>query len=122
MPATIIIVVILVVICVFSVMSYMKKLKNGCCGGGGDEEGKVKVTDKNISHYPHSVTIAVDGMSCAHCKQRVENALNSIEGVWAEVDLKKNSALVRMKQEIPEIDLRRAVIKAGYGVTEIKKM
>lgn len=122
MPATIIIIVILIVICVFSVKSYRKKLKNGCCGGGGDEEVKVKVADKELSHYPHSATISVDGMSCAHCKQRVENALNSIEGVWAEVDLKKNIALVHMKQEIPEIDLRRAVIKAGYGVMEIKMM
>ena len=41
-PATIIICVAIAAICIFAVISYRKKLKNGCCGGGGDEVKHVK--------------------------------------------------------------------------------
>jgi copper chaperone CopZ len=86
-----------VFICIFSIKSYAKKLANGCCGGG-DVEKKIKVKDKNKADYPFCVEIAVDGMTCGHCKTRVENALNSESGVWAEVDLKRKSVTVRMKE------------------------
>ena len=38
-PATIIICVVIAAICIFAAISYRKKLKNGCCGGGGDVSG-----------------------------------------------------------------------------------
>lgn len=43
-----------------------------------------------MSHYPYCVQIGIDGMTCNHCKARVENTLNSEDGVWAEVDLSQN--------------------------------
>lgn len=46
-PATIIICVVIAAICIFAVISYRKKLKNGCCGGGGDEVKHVKPQDTN---------------------------------------------------------------------------
>jgi len=117
--ANVIIVLILVLICIYGVRSYMKKLAHGCCGAGGDEEKKIKVKDKNPANYPHCVTIEVEGMTCGHCKLRVENALNSQEGVWAKVDLEKKTAMVRMKQLLPEDELRRIVSHAGYFMTGI---
>lgn len=119
--ANVIIVAVLVIICVFAVISYAKKLTQGCCGAGGDKEKKIKVNDKNVSNYPYSVKISIDGMTCNHCKMRVENALNSNEGVWAEVDLGKKSALVRMKKELSDDELRRIITKAGYVVMGIEK-
>ena len=47
-PATIIICVVIAAICIFAVISYRKKLKNGCCGGGGDEVKHVKPQVINV--------------------------------------------------------------------------
>lgn len=120
--ANVIILLILVLVCIHAVRSYMKRLAHGCCGAGGDEEEKVKVRDKNPAHYPHSVTIGVDGMTCKHCKLRVENALNSEEGVWAQVNLQEKTAQVRMKTPIPEEELRRIIRRAGYTAVSVDKI
>lgn len=111
------IILVIVLICIYSIKSYMKKLQSGCCGGESDEK-RVRVRDKNPSHYPYEVNMTIKGMTCSHCKLRVENALNSLEGVWAKVDLDKGIALIRMKSEISEEMLERAVKDAGYQVGE----
>ena len=81
--ANAIIIVLLIIIAVFSIKSYAKKLSKGCCGAGGDSTKKIKVKDKNIANYPFCTVIGVEGMTCVHCKLRVENALNGWDGVWA---------------------------------------
>lgn len=120
--ANAIIIVLLIIIAVFSIKSYAKKLSKGCCGAGGDSTKKIKVKDKNIANYPFCTVIGVEGMTCVHCKLRVENALNGCDGVWAEVDLGKKSVLVRMKKELSDDELKGIITSAGYGVTEIKKI
>ncbi|MDE6607875.1 MAG: heavy-metal-associated domain-containing protein [Lachnospiraceae bacterium] len=67
------------------------------------------------------VEMKVEGMSCGHCSARVEEALNAIEGVKAEVDLKKKTAYVTLESEVSEDVLKKAVEDAGYTVTEVKK-
>ena len=62
--------------------------------------------------------IIIEGMSCGHCSARVENALNSIEGVKAQVELKKKRAIV--ETEVSDEILIKAVEEAGYKVKEIK--
>jgi copper chaperone CopZ len=116
--STAVIVVLLVIICVFSVKSYAKKLSHGCCGGG-DVGKKVRVKDKNKSEYPYCVSITIDGMTCNHCKARVENALNSLDGVWAEVNLAKKKAVVRMKERLTDDELKSCITSEGYTVKEI---
>ena len=120
--ATAIIFIILVIICVFGIRSTVKRTRNGCCGGGGDDVKKVKVEDKNISHYPYSYSLEVDGMTCGNCKKRVENALNSQKGVFASVNLEKKLATIRMKDELPEDELKELVRKAGYFPGDLKKI
>ncbi|CVI72536.1 copper exporting ATPase [Clostridiales bacterium CHKCI001] len=117
---TAIIVLMLVIICIYAIKSYTKKLAHGCCGAGGDDEKKIRVKDKNAAHYPYCVKIGVEGMTCSHCKLRVENALNAEDGVWAQVNLKSKSALVRMKDPIPEETLRCIITRNGYTVTDIQ--
>ncbi len=68
------------------------------------------------------VEMKVEGMSCGHCSARVEEALNAIEGVKAEVDLKKKTAYVTLEKETAEDTLKKAVEEAGYHVEEIKKL
>lgn len=63
-------------------------------------------------------TLIIEGMSCAHCSARVENALNAIEGVQATVNLKKKIALV--ETELDEAILVKAVEDAGYSVKKVK--
>lgn len=115
--STAVICVILAVICIFSVKKYRKKLTSGCCGAGG--EGTVKkrrVSDRNKAHYPYTKILKIDGMSCGNCANRVENALNALDGVWASVDLGSQEALVRMKQPTDPELLKNAVRKQGYTV------
>ena len=51
---------------------------------------------------------------------RVENALNQLDGVWAQVDLSSHQVTVRMKQALSEDTLRDAVRAAGYIVLSIQ--
>ena len=81
--STAIIVAVLIVIAVIAIRSYAKKLTSGCCGGETEHVKKIKVEDKDVSHYPYCVQIGIDGMTCNHCKARVENTLNSEDGPHA---------------------------------------
>ena len=74
------------------------------------------MADKNPAHYPYEVQLTIDGMTCGNCVNRVENALNELEGVWATADLMEGKAVVRMKQDIPLEELKQAVKSAGYLV------
>lgn len=65
--------------------------------------------------------IAIEGMTCGHCQARVEKALNSVEGVKAKVDLKKNSATVETDSTISDDLLKKTVEEAGYTVTSIEE-
>ena len=65
--------------------------------------------------------IIIEGMTCGHCQAHVEKALNSLAGVKAKVDLKKNSAAVAADSEVTDAILRKAVEDAGYTVVSIEE-
>ena len=65
--------------------------------------------------------ITIKGMSCEHCKARVEKALNAINGVEAKVDLKKNNATVSLKTEVSDETLKNAVNEAGYEAVSVEE-
>ena len=106
--------------CIYGVYSYIRKLRygGGCCGEHEGAVKKVKVADRDKTHYPYETVLTIDGMTCSNCVRRVENALNQLDGVWAQVDLSK--AAVRMKQPLPEDTLRDAVRAAGYIVLSVQ--
>ena len=116
------ILLVIVLLCIYSIKSYIKKLQSGCCGKESDDVKKVRVSDKNPAHYPYKVKMSVKGMTCSHCKVRVENALNSLEGVWAKVDLKDHTALVHMKKKISDEKLVTTVEEAGYHIDTVEKV
>ena len=118
----IIIIVIVAALVVFGIYNYVNKLKKGggCCPIHEEEAKAVKVKDKDRSHYPYKVTLAIDGMSCGNCVRNVENALNALDGTWANVSLDENSAEVLLKDP-PDIEkLSKAVADAGYMVLKRK--
>lgn len=65
--------------------------------------------------------IEINGMSCEHCKARVEKVLNEIEGVSAKVELKKNRAIVTLDKAVDDSVLKTAVTEAGYELVSINE-
>lgn len=64
--------------------------------------------------------LTIEGMMCGHCTGRVEQALNALEGVKAEVSLDDKTATVTAAKEIPEEILVKAVTDAGYTVVDVQ--
>lgn len=73
----------------------------------------MKVADKNKAHYPYAATLTVDGMMCAACETRVENALNAIDGVWAKASSGAGRVDVLMKAPVDEDTLRKTINDLG---------
>lgn len=115
---TIIISVLIGLLFIYGIYCYVRKLRHGggCCGEHEAAVKKVRVSDRNKEHYPYEVILTIDGMTCSNCVRHVENALNGLDGVWAQVDLGSRQATVRMRQAVPEDTLRQAVSEAGYTV------
>ncbi len=115
--SNIVICMVLIAMVICSMKFYMIRLSTGCCGGSGQPYiPKVRVRDHNRSHYPYSRILKVEGMSCGNSAVCVENALNSIEGVWAKVNLLNEEVTLYMKQNMDEAVLRAAVRDVGFGV------
>lgn len=81
----------------------------------------ITTDDNEVNNFKqlNMKTMLVEGMTCGHCKMRVEKALNSIEGVNAEVDLDSGKVTVKMENEVEDSVLRDAVANAGYEVKAI---
>ena len=64
-------------------------------------------------------TLKVSGMMCQHCRARVENALNSIEGVKASVTLEPPVAEIESERDDLTTDSLQKLLneKAGEGYT-----
>ena len=77
---------ILIILIIIGIRSSVKHFKGegGCCGGGSS----VKVKRKKLKQVVKQRTVVIDGMTCEHCKARVESRLNSLDGVSAKINLK----------------------------------
>ena len=62
----------------------------------------------------------VDGMTCVHCKARVEKALNEISGVNAVVNLDEKLVNISLNNDVDDYILSEVVTKAGYDVKGVK--
>ena len=63
----------------------------------------------------------VEGMSCNHCRMRVENALNTIEGVHATVTLTPPAATVEFSKEEKPLSKLQAVVADKAGDYTLKE-
>lgn len=64
--------------------------------------------------------ISINGMACEHCAATVKSALESLDAVKsAKVELKKNSATVKLSDDVSDDVLTKAVTDAGFEVTAI---
>lgn len=115
----IIIIAILAVVLVYGFRSTIKHFKGegACCGGGGTT---VKKQRKKLKNVIAKKTVIVEGMTCEHCKNRVEKCINDIEGAVAKVNLRKKEAIVSLEKDVDDEAIRTAIEKAGYKVIEIR--
>ena len=63
-------------------------------------------------------TLAVEGMSCGHCKAAVEGEISKLAGVeHSDADFENNTVEVRYDEgRVTNSDIREAVERAGYEV------
>lgn len=115
----VIIIGIILILIFYGIRSGRKHFRGegGCCGGGSTPVKKQKKKLKNVIAQK---TVVIEGMTCEHCKNRVEKSINEIDGAAAKVKFKKKEAVVALEKEISDEQLRMAVEKAGYQVVEIK--
>lgn len=104
-----------------TVQKFRGKAKSSCCGTPEVKTVK-KVEDTDRSHYPYQYKLAINGMHCANCARTVENALNSMEGVWGHVNLGRNEATVLAKTAQTMDEFAAALDAKGYSVTQCNEL
>jgi Cu+-exporting ATPase len=79
------------------------------------------VEDAGYEPRRESLTVGVEGMTCASCVRRVETALTKVPGVLsATVNLASERATVEfLPGQVAIADLRRAVDDVGYRLREL---
>ena len=117
--STIVIVIILVVVLFFAIKNSIPHFRGegGCCGGSGKEK---LVKPAKLEHVIATKVVEIDGMRCENCHRRVQNALNSIEGVNAKVNGEKKQAVVKIGKEIEDSELQKLINGLGYKVVAIR--
>ena len=110
-----IIIGMIAVIVVIAVISSIKHFKgeSGCCGGGS-----YKPKRKKLSGIKYTKKFKVGGMHCEHCKRRVEEAVNDINGIAGRVDLKKGELTVSYAEDVADEIIKAKIERAGYTVTD----
>lgn len=113
-----IIIAILLVVLVLALLRAKKHFKGGgCCGGGSTSvRSHKKLTAPKIGEK----TLIIEGMHCENCQNRIEHAVNNIDGVVCRVHLRKNSATVSYSAEVSNDLLKETIERMGYHVTEIR--
>ena len=62
----------------------------------------------------------INGMHCDKCRANAEKALNALDGVTAKVNLLKKNAVITLKKDVSDEELKNAVTALGFSVGEIK--
>jgi len=117
--ATVVIVLILAVIVIFALRGSIGHFKGegGCCGGGG---GTLPETKELEGPAIGEKIVHVEGMHCENCKNRVERAINRIDGAVGKVDLQKGIARVTYDREVTDEQIREAIEAFDYKVAKIE--
>ncbi len=126
MVATIIILIILAFVIYVALHASKERFQSGCCGGCGDGGCGSNLSIKKLKNSTGKVIskkkMVIEGMTCSHCSATVENAIGSIAGASAKVDLDKKEAVIKLRKVVADEALRKAVQDAGYSVVEISDL
>lgn len=133
----IIAVVLLVILTVYIQIRNKKNGKSSCgCGGSssssscggcslssdtyGGDVPTAEPTPKSSEGVLKTLVLDIEGMHCEKCQTSISEALNSLDGVSATVDLAKNCATVVLSKDVPEATLKDAVSDKGFEVTTVR--
>ncbi len=102
---------LLVFILVYIVIASRKKRTTH-----GEKEACYIITSDacDASAYQYCYSVQIDGMSCEHCKARVESAFNAQSGCFAEVDLSQKIAVVKSQQPLSCESIKATVNDLGF--------
>lgn len=108
-----IIIAILVVALFFGIRATVKHFarKGGCCGSADYKPKK-----KKLSKVLYQKNFNVEGMHCEHCKARVEEVVNDIQGVSGSVNLKKGILTVSYAEDVDDELIKSKIERVGYKV------
>lgn len=87
-----------------------------CTRSHEEDRGRIHPKDRRRRNYPYRTYVKVEGMNCAKCALKVENALNQLPDTWATARPGDKRVLVRTKQPFQEGPVRQAIEEAGYTV------
>lgn len=112
-----IILIMILVLITLGVRSGVKHFKGegGCCGGGSS----VKSKKKKLKAVIATRVVDVNGMTCEHCKNRVQRCIDDMDGAAVKVNLKKKEVVVSLAKAISDEEICKAIEKAGYEVVSI---
>ncbi len=115
-------VLILIVLLFFGVRRIYRLVRFGgsCCSSGGGMDKKVRVSDHNKAHYPFAYKLKVEGMVCAGCARKVENAINSDGMLWAKADLEHKEVHVLSKKEMNRGDFIQLLNGLPYTLKDVE--
>ena len=82
------------------------------------EKQEIKIESREVKM--NKKVMKIEGMMCKHCVAHVKRALESIEGVSAEVSLENNEAVVTSVNELNDEVLKNVVEKEDYTVISIQ--
>ena len=118
--STIIVLLIVIVIAFFALRNSLGHFKGegDCCGGGG---GTLPDTKELEGAKIGEKIVRIEGMHCENCKNRVERAINRIDGAVAKVNLKKNIAVVSFDREVADEEIRKNIENLDYKVLSIDR-
>lgn len=94
---------------VYAIISIKKKTNSPCCCSCSACSEKVETTEAAYTYV-----VQIDGMSCEHCKARVENAFNEMAGCTAEVNLDEKTATLRCVNAMTEEVIKETVENLGF--------
>lgn len=84
----------------------------------GKDKKKLKKEKKERNNMKK--TLEIKGMMCGHCETSVKKALEALSAVeQAEVSHEKGTAVVTLKGEIPDEELKKAVEEKDYEVVSV---
>ena len=117
--STLIILIIVIAAAALALRSSIGHFKGegGCCDAGG---GTLPDTKELEGARIGEKKVLIEGMHCENCKNRVERAINRIDGAVAKVDLKKKTAVVSFDRDISDLEIRKAVEELDYKVVKIE--
>lgn len=112
-----IIIAVIIIMVFFGIKNSIPHFKGegSCCGGGsGIKAKKPQKLDRVISVK----RIYIEGMTCDNCRIRIQNALNSIDGVNAKVSRSRGVASIKLGRDVDDETLKRTITDLGYKVVD----